>query len=362
MIETESPSGEFQAKLEVVRGLLRDRGDAAAILQTRRNFAWLTAGGDNHVLETSEIGVAAVLITPKDAVVLTGINEAARIQEEELVGIPLEVVALPWERPEALSEEIRARVDGHVADDAELEEDLRPHRMRLTSGEQARLAQLGARTSQAVTKTLADARTGELETAVAQRLATTLAADGIHAPVILVASDHRILRFRHPIPKPKPIDQSLMLVVGSERGGLIVAMTRMVWLRGRPDLETLRRFDAVTRVHKAFRVATRPGSTLADVLAAGITAYAAEGYADEWRLHHQGGPIGYQGREEFATPTSDVVVENGMTFAWNPSITGTKAEDTFILHADGRQEIVTRDPDWVSGPDGEPLIWVRDSE
>lgn len=361
MIEIESPSAEFKAKLEVVRGLLRDRGDAAAIIQTRRNFAWLTAGGDNHVLETSEIGVAAVLITPKDAVVLTGINEAARIREEELLGIPLEVVALPWERPEALSEEIRARVDGRVADDAELEENLRPHRMRLTSGEQARLARLGARTSQAVTKTLADARTGELETAVAQRLATTLAADGIHAPVILVASDHRILRFRHAIPKPKPIDQSLMLVVGSEQGGLIVAMTRMVWLRGRPDLETLRRFDAVTRVHKAFRVATRAGTTLADVLATGITAYAAEGYADEWRLHHQGGPIGYQGREAFAIPTSDVLVESGMAFAWNPSITGTKAEDTIILHADGSQETVTRDPDWVSDSDGEPAIWVRSS-
>jgi Xaa-Pro aminopeptidase len=361
MVEIESRSGEFSAKLELVRALLRRRGDAAAVLQARRNFAWLTAGGDNHVLETSGIGVASVLVTHDDAVVLTGINEAARIREEELLGIPLEVVALPWERPEALGTEIRARVDGRVADDATLEEDLRPHRMRLTPGEQARLALLGARTSRAVAQTLGGARIGDLESVVAQRLATSLAADGIRAPVILVASDHRILRYRHPIPKPKAIEESLMLVVGSEQGGLIVAMTRMAWLRGRPDPETLRRFEAVTRVHGAFRAASRVGATLADVLAIGIAAYQAEGYADEWRLHHQGGPIGYQGREEIATPTSDVVIEGGMALAWNPSITGTKAEDTLILHDDGRQEIVTRDPDWVSDSQGEPAIWVRSS-
>jgi Xaa-Pro dipeptidase len=361
MNEIEPRSGEFTAKLELIRALLRRRGDAAAVLQTRRNFAWLTAGGDNHVLDASENGVASVVVTHDDAVVLTGVNEAARIREEELSGIPLEVIALPWERPEALGAEIRARVDGRVADDASLEEDLRPHRMRLTPGEHARLALLGARTSRAMTQTLADARIGDLESVVAQRLAVTLAADGIRTLVILVASDQRILRFRHPIPKPKPIEESLMLVVGSEQGGLIIAMTRMVWLRGRPDPETLRRFEAVSRVHGAFRAATRVGATLADVLATGIAAYEAEGYADEWRLHHQGGPIGYQGREAFATPTSDVVIEGGMALAWNPSITGTKAEDTMILHVDGRQEIVTRDPDWVSDSRGEPAIWVRSS-
>ncbi len=361
MNEIEPRSVEFAAKLELIRALLRRRGEAGAVLQARRNFAWLTAGGDNHVLETSENGVASVLVTHDDAVVLTGINEAARIREEELLGLPLEVIALPWERPEALAAEIRARVVGPVVDDVSLEEDLRPHRMRLTRGEQARLADLGARTSRAMTLTLAGVRVGDPETVVAQRLAMALAADGIRAPVILVASDHRILRFRHPIPKPKPIEESLMLVVGSELGGLIVAMTRMVWLRGRPDPETLRRFEAVTRVHGAFRGATRACATLADVLAAGIAAYEAEGYAEEWRLHHQGGPIGYQGREAFATPTSDVVIEGGMALAWNPSITGTKAEDTMILHDDGRQEIVTRDPEWVSDSHGEPAIWVRSS-
>ncbi len=353
---------EFADKLERLRSVLCAHGAAGAALRSRRNFAWLTSGGDNHVLAASEEGFATILVTAHDAVVLTANNEAPRIHDEEVGGLPIDVVGLPWERPEALGEEIRARVDGVVVDDVALEADLWRHRATLGAEEQRRFALLGARTARAMTTTLATARPGELETSLGARLALALAADGIRAPVVLVASDERIRRYRHPIPVPKPIDTSLMLIVGAELGGLVVAMTRFAWLRGRPDPETERRFDAVNRVHAAFLTATRVGRTLAEVLADGVAAYGAEGFPDEWSLHHQGGPIGYQGREAVATPGNDSRINAEMAFAWNPSITGTKAEDTFVLHADGARDIVTRDPYWPSAPDGEPAVWLSDIE
>lgn len=352
---------EFAAKLEQLREVLRARGFAAAALRSRRNFAWLTTGGHNHVAAASEDGVATLLVTAADAVVLTAVNEAARIRDEEVQGLPLEVVEVPWERPEAIGEEVAARVDGLVAGDAALEPDLWPIRATLGTAEQRRFTVLGARTARAVTATLATARAGELETTVGERLALALAADGIGAPVVLVASDERIVRYRHPIPVPKPIEKSLMLIVGAELGGLIVAMTRFAWLRGRPDGETARRFSAVHSVHRAFMTATRPGRTLSEILADGVEAYRTVGFADEWRLHHQGGPIGYQGREAVAVPGSGAVVAPNMAFAWNPSITGTKAEDTFVLRTDGSRDIVTRDPNWPVRADGEPGLWLGDA-
>ena len=357
---TGSREREFATKLERVRELLRARGASAATLRSRRNFAWLTAGGHNHVGVASEDGLATILVTERDVMVLTAVNEAPRVADEELAGLPLHVVALPWEQPRALGEAIRARVDGHVEDDASLEADLWPIRATLGAGERSRFQALGSRTARAMTSVLAAARPGDLETIVGARLELALSADGIGAPVVLVASDERIVRYRHPIPKPKPIRGSLMLVVCAESGGLIVAMTRFAWLHGRPDDETERRFRAVNRVDAAFRDGTRAGRTLSDVLAAGVSAYAAEGCPDEWRLHHQGGPIGYQGREAVATPTADAVIAPNMAFAWNPSITGTKAEDTFILLADGSPDVVTRDPAWPSGADGWPGVWLSD--
>ena len=32
-----------------------------------------------------------------------------------------------------------------------------------------------------------------------------------------------------------------------------------------------------------------------------------------------------------ATPYTDVPIEPGMAFAWNPSMTGAKSEETFVL-------------------------------
>jgi Xaa-Pro aminopeptidase len=350
---------EVALKLDRLRGLLERRGQAAA-LRARRNVAWLTAGADTHVVRAAEDGVVTLLVTQRDVVALTAVNEAGRIRDEEMAGLGIEVVELPWQDPAALEAAIAARAGGPVADDRSLEPELRAIRSHLQPAEQDRLAAVGADTARVMTTLFRTVRPGEREATVAARLAEMLAEEGVVAPVLLAASDERIVRYRHPIPKSKRIDRSLMLVVVGERGGLHAALTRIAWLRGRPDDETLRRYEASCRVDAALRDATVPDRTLAQVLEAGIRAYAEVGFPDEWRLHHQGGTIAYQARETIATPASAETVEVGMAFAWNPSVAGTKAEETFVLRPDGRREIVTRDPAWPAGEDGTPSIWVAE--
>jgi Xaa-Pro dipeptidase len=72
---------------------------------------------------------------------------------------------------------------------------------------------------------------------------------------------------------------------------------------------------------------------------------AVQGYADEWQRHHQGGPAGYEPREYVATPETLDPVGVGQVFAWNPSITGTKSEDTILVGEDGN-EILTQIAGW----------------
>ena len=84
---------------------------------------------------------------------------------------------------------------------------------------------------------------------------------------------------------------------------------------------------------------TRPGTPAREVLQKAIEAYREKGYPEEWKLHHQGGSIGYTGRDyrvHFKTP--DVIQEN-QAFTWNPSITGTKSEDTILATPKGPEMI-----------------------
>jgi Xaa-Pro aminopeptidase len=53
---------EVEAKVAAVQDALRSRRRDRAVLSLRRNFAWLTGGGDNHVVEGSEDGVAAAVV------------------------------------------------------------------------------------------------------------------------------------------------------------------------------------------------------------------------------------------------------------------------------------------------------------
>lgn len=59
--------------------------------------------------------------------------------------------------------------------------------------------------------------------------------------------------------------------------------------------------------------------------------YAEEGFPDEWKNHYQGRLTGFASREVVATPETELEIRPGMAFAWNPSITGAKAEETFVL-------------------------------
>ncbi|MGH2800112.1 MAG: M24 family metallopeptidase, partial [Thermoleophilaceae bacterium] len=127
------------------------------------------------------------------------------------------------------------------------------------------------------------------------------------------------------------LERRAMLVASAQRGGLYANLTRIAWL-DEPDPETARRQAACDEILARTRdEATRPGRSLTDAFDDVRRLYAEAGFPDEWRLHHQGGITGYASREVIATPHTDVPIEPGMAFAWNPSITGAKAEETFVL-------------------------------
>lgn len=125
-----SRASEVQRRLAQIRSLLEQADADGVVLGRRYNFAWLTAGGLNHVVVASEDGAAPILVTHEAAMVVAPINEAARVETEEVAGLPIEVTAVAWHEPHALEDAVRRRASGRVLDETAMEPDL----ARLRSG------------------------------------------------------------------------------------------------------------------------------------------------------------------------------------------------------------------------------------
>ncbi|NDA65536.1 MAG: hypothetical protein EB141_00625 [Verrucomicrobia bacterium] len=105
-------------------------------------------------------------------------------------------------------------------------------------------------------------------------------------------------------------------------------------------------------------LATQVGTPVKDAFRQGVAAYDAVGFADEWHLHHQGGPCGYQGHDYLGSPTAPGVVLENQPFAWNRSITGTKSKDTILATSTG-PEIITAARNWPTvSVEGEDGVWA----
>jgi Xaa-Pro dipeptidase len=326
-----------------LRELMDGHGVGALLLSSSANFAWYTGGADNRVDHADPIGVASVLVTMDDAYILTNNIEAPRMREEQTP--EMEVLEHPWhEEPIAILRELTG--DAGVGTDfpSEFGPDLSLEiaLLRYVLDEEAieDYRRLGADTSLAMSEVVGSLTPETHELKAAADLSAACLRRGMFAPVLLAASEKRLVRHRHPVPYGGPLGKQAMLVVCAERGGLFVSLTRMIYFQ-EPDPQTARRQEVCEEILRRMREeATREERTLAQAFEYCRRFYAEAGFPEGWKDHHQGGMTGYASREVIATPGTQQEIRKGQAFAWNPSLEGAKAEETFVLGQDG-PEILT---------------------
>ncbi len=338
---------EIREKEKRVRGLLKAKDLKALLLKRQANFSWMTGGGLNLVGITTETGVTSLLITPDAKFAITSNIEAPRMVDEEgLEKQGFVVRSYPWYEDGEIPLVKEMTGGGPVGCDVPfpsamvLAEDIARLRYSLTPEERERYRWLGEKVSLALEKTLTETSPGEKESEVVGRLARELWKDRIDPVTLMSAADERIYNFRHPIPTEKKVEKYLMVSVNARKWGLIVSLTRFIHF-GKLGGELRAKYEANVFIDCTFMAASRPGIPAREVLQRGIDAYRSRGYPEEWKLHHQGGSIGYTGRDyrvNFKTP--DVIQEN-QGFTWNPSLTGTKSEDTILATSRG-PEMITK--------------------
>jgi Xaa-Pro dipeptidase len=327
-----------------LRELMDERGLGALLLSRPANFAWYTGGADNRVDHGDPVGVASVLVTTDDAYVLTNNIEAPRMRDEQTP--EMEVVEHPWhEEPAALLRELTGGAgvgtDFPSTSGPDLSAEISPLRYVLDGDAIEDYRRLGEDTVIAVSEASGSLSPETDELDAAAELSAACLGRGMFTPVLLAAAEERLVRHRHPVPHGGHLGKQAMLVVCAERGGLFVSLTRMIYFR-EPDPKTARRQEACEEILRRMREeATRKGRTLAQSFEDCRRFYAEAGYPEGWRDHHQGGMTGYASREVIATPGTPQEITEAQAFAWNPSLVGAKAEETFVLTQNG-PEILAR--------------------
>lgn len=338
---------EIEIKWERCRKFLKGNNLDGLLINKVSNFAWFTGGKINYVGLHTEKGACSLLITEKNIFLLSNNIEFNRIIEEELKGIEVVHLKFNWYE-ENIEEEIKKVVKGNIGSDTNFP--VEKLHFPLTEEEILRYKKLGRETSEIITETGKNLTSGKTELEIAGEISYKLWKKNIIPVVLLIASDERIKKYRHPVPKDKKVENIVMIVVCARREGLIVSLTRIISF-GKIDEGLKEKHLSCCKVDASFILNSLPGNSVANVFKKGIETYEKEGYKDEWKLHHQGGPTGYLTRYYRANFNTDEKIEKNWAFAWNPSITGTKSEDT-ILTTESSPLIITEDENW-------PLIEVE---
>jgi Xaa-Pro aminopeptidase len=365
----------------------------ALLLSQSANVAWLTNGARTYVNMATEGsfvrpsvrpsaagphindlpsspsppcagGVGSIYVDAASVRILTNEIEGHRLLNEELNGLQDAVTSVeqdPWhaQRPHAaVAAGLAAQATGKPQPDvvvavdaahAALAARLGRLRVTLSAYEMDCFRSLGVDCGELIGEVARSVTPGVTEWEVASALAAKLLAREITPVVLLVAADERVDAIRHPLPTRKRVKHKLMLVLCGRRHGLVCSVTRLVYITTSPGAEVpadlLRRHDAATYVDAvAIAESGKPGTSAAEVLAAMQRAYAAKGFDGEWQFHHQGGCAAFVSREWVANPAvTDRGVQKNQAYAWNPSVAGTKSEDTILV---------------TDGPGGEAVVEV----
>jgi Xaa-Pro aminopeptidase len=342
---------EFNTKLKKILDLVEIKNLDGVILNTQKNFSWITCGGDDHVVYSSDIGVASIIITPSRRILLCKNIEKNRLIEEELNQLEFEVAHFPWHAN--LENEIKKIMgDAKFGSDTNfsirniqsIDKELMNLRLNLVGDEIRRAKELGRLTAKIFENSCKDIKRNMMEFEIAGSISKDLLEYGIYPAVLLIAVDDRVFKYRHPIPTTKKLDTYVMAVIVAKKFGLHIALTRFLHF-GQIPPELKKKLGAVAYIDAGLINNSIPGTESGKAIRKAIEDYKNIGYVDEWKLHHQGGAIGYQPREYIASPDMNIkIVKNGL-MAWNPSITGVKSEDTILVQEQGNK-ILTQTDDW----------------
>ncbi|GAB4531741.1 MAG: M24 family metallopeptidase [Anaerolineae bacterium] len=363
---------DVRIKEERVRGFLEQKGLDALVLGRQDNFAWITAGGDNRVINNTDMGEGFAVITRDRKWLVAHHMDGRRFIEEQAPDQGYELVTLYWhqgspvDRVAELTRGKRVGADFPLPGAQHFTSELVDLHYPFTDLDLKRLRWVGRTSNQIITQIAHELEPGMAENEVAARLAYEYTRRGMLLDALMVGADERITRYRHPLASDKPIQRYAFLHPAARRWGLHANVTRLVHF-GQPPEAIRAAHHAVTTVGAHVARMLAPGVRFADILAEEKRLYDELGYPDEWNYHFLGGISGYTLVDPTRCLNPEARVVERQSYGYFITITGAKFEELMILTEEG-VELASLPPDaeWptrvASTPYGDiavPEILVR---
>ena len=347
-----------RVKMDKVKNWLIERSYDALILSRRENFFWLTTGGDPIVVNSSENGIACLVITPKKHYLVSHVMDATRLAEEQIPEQNYKIVDIKWYDGNPSIYALKT-VNGRIASDSELPGtenqtfEITDLHYPLVDIEIERLRWLGSMMNDIYTEMKGGIKRGMTEVELAAEFKYLQSLQGIASDVLIVGSDERIFKYRHPMPTEKTIDKYVMLHSAARKWGLHAPITRSFHFSEPPD-KVMKAFQAVALVQAATFTNIKNDTPYKDILEIQKTWYARAGYPGEWQNHFQGGPTGYVSVNA-TNCLRDTRVKTRTAFEWFITVPGAKTAELSLLSKKGLEILSCGSGDW-------PLVDIKINE
>ncbi len=319
---------DVERKLNSLKEYMHDRDADGALITSVENFAWATSGARSYIALSDKDGIASLFVTKDRSYVISQNPETKRLKREELPQ-NFSVVEYPWFAK--LDDMIAQMADGTkilYEEDSEFNNFLFRNRVRLSSYEQERYADVGEKTARALEKGMRDLTPEMTEIQSKAVIENELSKEGLDTLLVLVFGERSRSLYRHNLPRNVKIGEKCFVSVCTKMYGLVISATRAVEFR--KDEEFERQHEVNSQIDSEIINASFEKSLMSQIFFMIEKSYESHGYPEEWKLHHQGGIAGYKTREFVAIPHFPFEIGEGVAFAWNPTITGTKSEDTYV--------------------------------
>jgi antitoxin VapB len=352
---------DAQARERRVHVFLEREGLDALVLGRQDSFAWLTAGGDNRVITTSEMGFGYLVITRDQKWLVSHSMDGQRFIDEQVPGQGYELVTSYWHQASPEQKVLNLTRGMVVGADFALPgaqmygSELVDLHYPLTDLDIERCRWIGLTASRILTEVAQHLQPAMTEQEVAAQLLYEYALEGMTIDVLIVGFDERIRSYRHPMPTENVLQRYALLHPAARRWGLHANVTRLVHF-GEPPSDTRRAMDGASTIGGHVARMLAPGVAFADILTEQIRLYRVLGYSGEWMYHFQGGITGYTLADPTRCTDPEARIVERQAYDYFVTITGAKFEE-FTLLTEAGPEIASLGPGWptrtVHTPNGD---------